>query len=923
MNVFHAILPLFSSLIFIGVGLAVYFLGRGETSKSFMRFCYFTFHWQFCWFWLFFLNNPNYATLIVKIGYSGIIFLPISFYESVCDYLNVKSKSLKYMYGFGVLFLISLWTTNLFIKGYHTYYFGYYPEANMLHVLYMCLVVYAVSNMIIKLGKIYFYEKNPILKNQVKYMFVALLVYCPASVDYMLNYPGILDRLHIMLYPVGVFFIIGSLLLFVLAHFITMNARLTALNLSLERKVEEKTGQLKKSYEELKVSEEAKKEFIANIAHDIKTPLSVILGHTELLESDVVPGTNVWKCSNFIHRSTMQLNHLIDKLISISILDSEDKLKLECYDYVPFMKNLFHLFQSNAQKQEINYTLSSVDARIVVQVDAAWLERVFGNLIQNAFKFTKPGDNISVKIYRDTEYVYTEVSDTGVGIPADKIKHIFERKYQAHDEQKPQGYGLGLSIVKETLLRFDGKIEVISKEGAGTTFRYQLPLYVDQNAKVKNEIFEGENRRASDRRAANERRTGVERREQERLRQLKDGVEKLIQVEAFKINLEDYENKNPAKPTLLIVDDTPGQINIVIEGLMSDYNLVFAQNGKEGLEKLELYKDTVSLILSDIKMPVMDGIEFCKRVFMNESYSHMPFLFITAYANSEQEFQGLKIGATDYILKPINTYILKEKINHWIIRRQNEIIMQNICKTLEHKTKEISKLKAIIEHEVGHPLSLLTGTEYYFQKLYDKYYSHAKPEVKEMWNGTKSLKPAIESIKSVLDISRRLENTELGRVQSENIITMLQDAVFQSSYLLKPGNVEVNYSVPDESWSVLCDRGLILQVFKNLLRNAAESMAGRPAGFDKKIGLKVEPGENGHVHILISDNGLGMSDETQRKLFQFKFTTKKSGTGIGLYLSMIVIKLHGGFIDVKSKEGKGTTFLLALPLSAEKGPGSK
>ena len=131
-NLQHAILPLFSAILFLGVGIIVFFLNKQEYRKPFLRFCYTTFHWQFSWFILFYVNDARYADLIAKIGYSGIIFIPIAYYEAVCTYLGIKKNDIKIFYSLGLIFLAFLWFTNLFVSGTHKYSFGrkcHYPES--------------------------------------------------------------------------------------------------------------------------------------------------------------------------------------------------------------------------------------------------------------------------------------------------------------------------------------------------------------------------------------------------------------------------------------------------------------------------------------------------------------------------------------------------------------------------------------------------------------------------------------------------------------------------------------------------------------------------------------------------------------------------------------------------------------------------
>jgi signal transduction histidine kinase len=633
-------------------------------------------------------------------------------------------------------------------------------------------------------------------------------------------------------------------------------SRLTIAKQSKE--IEEKSEELSKSYDDLIKTEEAKKEFIANITHDLKTPLSVIMGHSELLYSDVQPETSLWRCSKFINKSSMQLSKMIDRLVSIALLDNkEDNLNLEFYDYAVSINDFFSIFAEQASKSKITYKLETLKEKTVVQIDISWLERIFGNLIQNAFKFTDPGGTITISVTQDDNFVYTEVKDTGIGIPADKIEHIFERKYQAHEISKIKGYGLGLNIVKETLKKFGGDITVVSEPGKGSTFRFSLPLYYNQNENVVNAKHDGKERRGPDRRGtAQDRRARAERRSDERLKNIKDDIEREIEIDAFKIDLSQYENKSPSKPTILIVDDTPGQVNLIIETIRENYNMVFADNGVTGLEKLEKYKDKITLILSDVSMPEMDGIEFCKRVFEQSRYEHIPFIFITAYFNEEDELKVLKLGAADYIQKPITANILKEKINSWITRRQNEVILKNLYMSLEN---QVMKMNQDVE--------LLSNFEDF----------------------------KVENLKLILD-----------------------EALAQSEFFFNKTVPKITFKIEDKINSdinIHCNKKLLTQVIKSIIRADLESIFSKKTVSSGKLLILIEKEGDKKLKIVISDNGRGYDEDELNSLFKFKYATRRSGAEIELYLAKMIVAMHGGRITVESKEGKGAFFYLYLPFS--------
>ena len=663
---------------------------------------------------------------------------------------------------------------------------------------------------------------------------------------------------------------------------------------------------------------EQKKDFIANITHDLKSPLSIVVGYSMMLENDLPPDSETREFAHFITNSSSQLNRLIDKLVSIALLEGhEDVPHLDIYDYAATLRTYFYMFQETAVKNSISFTCNTPDEKIVTQVDITWVERIIGNLLQNAFKFTNPGDSISLRVFTDHEAVWTEIADTGIGIASEKMEKIFERKYQADDLRKHQGFGLGLSIVKESLEKMGGTIEVSSLLGGGSTFRFSLPLYADQNAPVNNTPFDGDDRRAKPRRSGlPDRRLKIDRRTAERMKSFADDVSRDFHNRAISIDLSAFENKDPSKPTILIVDDTPAQVYFLLETLKVEYNLLFATNGKQGLKQLSTHGGSIALILSDVQMPEMNGIDFCRAVFSQMAFEHIPFIFITAYANESQELQGLQLGATDYLSKPVNQLALKEKIAHWIARREHEMMLKNLSETYETRARELDRLRAIVEHELGHPLSMLSGADYYYQQLYEHYYLHATPEQRDLWDKLKTIRTGVDSIEHILKISDKLTNSSSAYYAAVDTHALITDAIEQCQHLLQPRHITLDYSPALKPISLNGDYQMLLQVIKNLVRNAVEAIV--ETGIDTgRITLSTSMPVAHKAAIAVADNGIGMTEEALTRLFQFKYSTKATGTGIGLYTSQLIIKMHGGHIDATSTPGHGTIFTVSLPIHTQ------
>jgi signal transduction histidine kinase len=658
---------------------------------------------------------------------------------------------------------------------------------------------------------------------------------------------------------------------------------------------------IQKQSEELKVQEDAKRTFIGNITHDLKTPLSVISGHADILRTSFTKESIESKYLDYIGNSIVQINRLLDMLISIALLDSKDEKPIvELYNYPLFIKEFCDQFTVQGEKRNVAFHVEIPDEKIVAAIDNIWLERIVGNLIQNSFKFTPEGGTIKIRMLQDQQFVYTEVIDSGCGIPEDKLSKVFERKYQAHDDKKHLGYGLGLAIVKEMVSRQGGTIEASSKIGEGTTMRFSLPVYCNQFANVKNSPFSGSDRRS-----------GVDRRQENRVKMIQAQIEQDKFIEKTAFDISKYENIFPSQPTILICEDTPGQLHLLIECLKDDFNLLFAENGIGGLAKLEKAGTKIKLILSDVKMPEMNGIELCKKVFEQEKNKNIPFIFLTAYANDREQLQGLHYGATDYLQKPFNKAILLEKLHHWLTRREHEEILENLVSTLEIKNSEVSQLRSIISHEIRNPLMILNSVHYNLNKLRTKYLNQNDPKEIKNWDSLETIFMVINTINGVLDSAKIIESGVISStIQQEEAYSLIDESIVETSHLCQ--NVKLNIvNLTSKRETVYCDKRLITQVFVNLIRNAKEAIEEKRQA-DGIISIFIDK-KGDFIHFAFKDNGAGIPESRMNDLFRYRYTTKKDGTGIGLYFSKRILKVHNGDVIVESKLGEGTTFIVILP----------
>lgn len=469
----------------------------------------------------------------------------------------------------------------------------------------------------------------------------------------------------------------------------------------LKEHIQNKNLALEEQSEKLKRMDKIKSSFFANISHEFRTPLTLILGLVNKQAANPSDPPDL-RDTDTIRRNALRLLQLINQLLDLSKLESgEVKLERSKSDIVRFIKIIISQFETFAIEKNLNISFDgnslrhdSPDAAIEVFFDEEKLQKVIVNLLSNAVKFTPEGGEISIDIKTANhgtdiigECLKIRISNTGPGIPKESLPFVFQRFYQVDGSSNRQyeGTGIGLALVKELTELHGGTVHAESEPGL-TTFTVELPVI---DAPADSTLTEATRTSGS--------------------------IHHLITPTLPTAEtLDGGEARGAAEDSdpleLLIVEDNPDLRAFMRTVLQSGYKVTEAVDGQDGLAKAD--SSIPDLIISDVMMPGMDGFELCRKLKSNQRTDHIPVIMLTAKASREDKLEGLETGADDYLLKPFDEEELRIRIKNLITIRENlqkkfqrEMMPKaETAKVLSAHEKFLEKLKGVIEQNIDNEL---------------------------------------------------------------------------------------------------------------------------------------------------------------------------------------------------------------------------
>lgn len=661
----------------------------------------------------------------------------------------------------------------------------------------------------------------------------------------------------------------------------------------------------------LKQLDKLKDAFLANTSHELRTPLNGIIGLSESL-LDGSAGRLPPRASQdlaTVVTSGRRLANLVNDILDLSKLKEHSiVLNRQPLSMRYMADSVLSLSKPIAKDKGIRLVNNVADDLPCVDADENRLMQILHNLVGNAVKFTSEG-SVTLSAHRDYEDIVIEVIDTGIGIEQSQIARIFESFEQVEndDTRLHGGTGLGLSITRQLLALHGAEISVESTVNKGSTFSFRLP------------VIEGE--------AVN------------RVALAQSIVLESVDEQAIEVT----EQVDGCRFKLLVVDDEPVNRQVFSNHLNAHhYQVVEASDGPSALQLLNS-QGPFDMVLLDVMMPHMSGIEVCRQIRQKWPMSELPVVFLTAKNQLQDIVEGFEAGGNDHISKPVTKQELLSRVaTHLrlldVNRNLDNIVAQRteqVNKTqkqllLSEKMAALGTLMAGVAHEINNPTNFVNVSvqnleadlrkcrDFIFElagedadeDIINSFTEHFEPleqHIATIKDGTERIKGIVKDLKS----ATHLEESEKQVVDIADIVSSTMN-LFSTQFKNQIKLVKHLAPCPP----IACYPSKVNQVLMNLLVNASDAILSQPEGYSEGVIEIACDAKDNMVVISVSDNGPGMSNDTIEHLFEPFFTTKDidHGTGLGLSISFDIIQKHQGEIAVTSTLGKGTTFTVKLPI---------
>lgn len=682
--------------------------------------------------------------------------------------------------------------------------------------------------------------------------------------------------------------------------------------------LEHVNAQLAENNEKLRELDEAKNRFFANVSHELRTPLTLLIAPIEsLLNRGVMMQENEKNdLVATMHANSMRLLKLINDLLDLVRLESGAiRVRYQTVDIEGFVRGIGNAVLGVARDKRIQVRTSVAEDLDRVLIDPEKLERICLNLLFNALKFTPAGGVVELIATRTSEWLQIDVRDTGMGIAADQLPHIFNRFWQADtsSQRKFQGLGIGLALVKELTTAQGGQVSASSTPGKGTTMTVRLPLQLadDEAETAASPSGEPTPIPASD----------------EWLGDMYRRAELFPSMTSLQATLRPVEVSSAAsrKPRLLIADDEPDMLRFLKSQLSQSFEILEAVDGLQAVEKAAQFQPDI--IISDMMMPEKDGLQVCRELRQKSTTRSIPVVLLTARADEKTKLDCLAAGANDFLTKPFSiTEVLvrlKNLADSQAYQRELAAQKKHLEATLEQlkeaesvlvqneKLASLGRLSAGLIHEINNPLNYVRQGVQLLQRSVKHLPEEEQADVNET---LADVKEGVDRVVQIISDLRGFTRTTNERGHAFDLNTTTDTALRFFSHVWKEG-LRLVVDVPP-GLEALGDSNQFVQVVINMVQNAIDAVESKSYPADEKPSIWVEGRRQGRfVALCVRDNGPGIPADIQGKIFDPFFTTKDVGKGMGLGLSICnrIVTSHGGRIHLSSEPEKFTEFTLEFP----------
>jgi signal transduction histidine kinase len=677
-------------------------------------------------------------------------------------------------------------------------------------------------------------------------------------------------------------------------------------------KLEQATAKLERAHADLQQLDQFKSRFFANMTHELRTPLAMILTPLELLIQGEMDrfGDAARNSFSSMYRSALKLLKLINDLLDLSRLE-ESRLRLHVaeHELVGYLRTLTEESQVLAQRQGILLTFASTVERATVRCDLDRLERVFVNLLSNAIKFTPPHGRVDLSLSATGGAIEVVVEDDGPGFPPDHAERIFERFYQVDMEgtRRHGGAGIGLALARELVHLHGGSIVASSDGARGARFVVSLP---------RDHAFRPEDLGSPD--AAGDDSGSppldwavqLERREEFRLLDIDEATDRRI------VERDADEALRPH--TAVVVEDNPQVVQVIHMSLRRQFKVLAAPDGLRGLDLV--FREQPSLVVTDLMMPGIDGLELTRRLREDPRTRHIPILMLTARGALDDRVKGLETGVSAYLAKPFSPRELLTCARR-LVRAEEETADLVLARRIE----SLDLVAAGLAHEINNPLNYVKTALVRVGLDVERAVelaagSAARPlegaEIAEVERSTARIREmlgvanaGLARIAGTVELMSRYGRGGFGRelapLDAWQAVRTVVDVVLPATGRRVALELEFHGDgalecVPDE----------FNQVLTNLIQNAIEAV---PDGTGR---VRVQGAADANeLTLRVRDNGPGIPADVQARLFTPFFTTKGPGGGMGLGLTIArrVVQGLGGSLTVASTPGAGAEFVVRVP----------